>query len=57
VHATAAVRYARQNAERLKLGARLFDDLLFAFLQLSCIEIPMQPNDLRDGVLRAPLLS
>ena len=51
VHATAAVRYARQNAEWFELGARLFDDFWFALLQLPGIEIPMQPNDLRNGVL------
>ena len=57
VHAAAAVRYARQNAEWFELGARLFDDFWFALLQLPGIEIPMQPDDLRNGILRAPFFS
>jgi hypothetical protein len=57
VHATAAVRYAGQNAERLELGARLFDDFLFALLELAGVKVPMQPDDLRHGVFRAPFLS
>jgi hypothetical protein len=56
VHATAAVRYAGEDAERFQLGARLFDDFFFTLLQLPGVEIPMQPDDLRNGVLRASLL-
>jgi hypothetical protein len=57
VDATAAVRYARENPERLELGARLFDDFWFALLKLPGVQIPMQPDDLRNRVLRASFLS
>jgi hypothetical protein len=57
VDATAAVRYARENAEWFELGAGLFDDIWFAFVQLPGVKIPMQPDDLRNGILPAPFLS
>jgi hypothetical protein len=53
VDTTAAVRYARQNAKGFELGARLFDDFLFALLELAGVKVPMQPDDLRNGVFRA----